>query len=549
MEKFLHSFFQRKIMPSEAGEEDDDKNKEWSNEKAESSCLNKISMVWYKAFYMFFIGAFWMKIVYLPLYFKQIGLPAHYAGVLAGISPFLRGAGSFFLGLLAEKPETRKVVLLMSLVAQIVTPLLCLIPHPADPIPQGPYMKNGTWVVNITSIAPMGDPPAEDFLDTLQNCFKGNCLGYQLMTDDSPEIPRLNQSDHARNSTLSKPSLLNIKLDVISTFWIILAIITVGEFLGGPARSLADAATLQALGEDKKNFGYVRLWGNVGQLMLTIIIYALLRYEHVTLNGIEQGNYLFAVIVIVFWMALAFPTALGFACDHKKDMSADMESNGKEDSNGINNLSDVLMNFSSLSLLAITFCIGMLNGTFNTFMFWFVIDIAGSRGNLIITVALALRITYIILAFRVSGPIIGFLGVMNVTHVSLLLYSGIFVMYGLVKNPWLAIIPEVFQNIIKALTEVAVILFFGEITPFRWAATVQGIVQSLLEGFGFGVGPIIGGFLVMSLGIRYTFMLFGAFATGICIFSLCTHGINWAVMRATEDQEKRFSAPMPISMK
>jgi hypothetical protein len=121
----------------------------------------------------------------------------------------------------------------------------------------------------------------------------------------------------------------------------------------------------------------------------------------------------------------------------------------------------------------------MLNGTFNTFMFWFVIDIAGSRANLIITVALALRITYIILAFRVSGPVIRSLGVMNVTHIALLMYCGIFVMYGLMRNPWLAIIPEVLQNIIKALTEVAVILFFGEITPFRWAATVQGRYHSL----------------------------------------------------------------------
>lgn len=483
MDKYLPSFvqttlsrvFQRKVVPSEEGErEDNEKDKKWSHENADSSCLNKISMVWYKAFYMFFIGAFWMKIVYLPLYFKQIGLPAHYAGVLAGISPFLRGAGSFFLGFLAEKPETRKVVLLMSLVAQILTPLLCLIPHPADPSLHSPYLKNGTWVVNMTSIAPMGDPPAEDFLDSLQKCFKGNCLGYQLITDDAPEIPALvNHSDHARNSTISKSSLLNIRLDVISTFWIILAIVTVGEFLGGPARSLADAATLQALGEDKKNFGYVRLWGNVGQLMLTMIIYALLRYEHVTINGVEQGNYLFAVIVIVFWMALAFPTALGFACDHKKDLFNE-EGNEKQYSKGNIDLSDVLINFSSLSLLAITFCIGMLNGTFNTFMFWFVIDIAGSRANLIITVALALRIAYIILAFRLSGPVISFLGVMNVTHISLFLYSGIFVMYGLMKNPWLAIIPEVFQNIIKALTEVAVILFFGDIAPFRWAATVQG---------------------------------------------------------------------------
>lgn len=272
--------------------------------------------------------------------------------------------------------------------------------------------------------------------------------------------------------------MLDIDLDIISTFWIIVAIVTVGEFLGGPARSLADAATLRALGKDKNKFGYVRLWGNVGQLLLTIIIYLLLRYEHKTINGIEEGNYLFAVVAIAFWMALAFPTALGFACERKDDLAKKIAMKQDEDEDDDLQLVDVLVNFTSLSLMVITFCIGMLNGTFNTFMFWFVLDIAGSQANLIITIALGFRIAFIILAFRVSGPVIRRLGVMNITHVSLLLYCGIYVLYGAMKNPWLAIIPEVLQNVVKAFTEVAVILYFGEITPFRWSAIVQGICTS-----------------------------------------------------------------------
>ncbi|KAK3703950.1 hypothetical protein QZH41_003847 [Actinostola sp. cb2023] len=458
----------------------------------------------------------------------RLEAPVVAARVLAGISPFLRGAGSFSLGLLAEKPETRKVILLMSLVAQIVTPLLCLIPHPAN-TPGSIYPGNGTTITNKTAVFPLQDPPAaaEDYLETIQGCIKGNCFGYMLTaSDDEPYIPKRNFTAHGTNSTVAKSPLLDIDLDVISTFWIIVAIITVGEFLGGPARSLADAATLQALGKDMNKFGYIRLWGNVGQLLLTIIIYLLLRYEHKTINGVEEGNYLFAVIAVSFWMSLAFPTALGFVCDHKKDSNKILEKDDLENNSKVE-LVDVLINFTSLSLMVITFCIGMLNGTFNTFMFWFVLDIAGSQANLIITVALALRIAFIILAFRISGPVINLLGVMNVTHVSMVLYCGIFVLYGVMRNPWLAIIPEVLQNVIKAFTEVAVILYFGEISPFRWSAIVQGIIQSLLEGFGFGLGPIFGGFMVYSIGIRTTFFLFGAFAAGVGIFSMCNHGISW----------------------
>lgn len=146
--------------------------------KEKTGCANQVSLFWYKAFYLFFIGAFWMKIVYLPLYFKQIGLPAHYAGVLAGISPFLRGAGSFSLGLLAEKPETRKVMLLMSLIAQILTPLLCLIPHPSNAL-HGNLTHTST-IVNHNKTAAFfpsqEDSPAEDYLETIQKCIKGNLL-------------------------------------------------------------------------------------------------------------------------------------------------------------------------------------------------------------------------------------------------------------------------------------------------------------------------------------------------------------------------------------
>lgn len=323
--------------------------------------------------------------------------------------------------------------------------------------------------------------------------YLGNCFGYLLTANDDesqtfvrPKITNI--STEVTNSTVLRAPLLDIDLDVISTFWIIVAIVTVGEFLGGPARSLADAATLQALGKDKNKFGYVRLWGNVGQLLLTIIIYLLLRYEHKTINGIEEGNYIFAVIAIAFWMALAFPTALGFVCDKKDDPSQQMVKEDPDETEDTE-IIDVLVNFTSLSLLLITFCIGMLNGTFNTFMFWFVLDIAGSQANLIITIALAFRIAFIILAFRVSGPVINRVGVMNVTHVSLVLYCGIYVLYGVMKDPWLAILPEVMQNVIKAFTEVSVILYFGEITPFKYAAIVQGknamhlMVRAWLEGY------------------------------------------------------------------
>ncbi|EDO31681.1 predicted protein [Nematostella vectensis] len=549
-------------MEPDVGTEEKDGDEEDQGCQARRHCGEQLG--WYKAFYMFFIGAFWMKIVYLPLYFKQIGLPADYVGVLAGISPFLRGAGSFFLGLLAEKPETRKVVLLLSLVAQTLTPLLCLIPRPehAMPalLPESPFDFNSSWFVEWRDVFPVRDQSmlemdTSEFEDCSPNtlgCLEDDILNEAVPYNASGFIP-YNYTLAALNLTFpttpspntTSPYLpkIDIKLDIQQTFWVLLAIITIGEFLGGPARSLADAATLQALGKDKNKFGYIRLWGNIGQMILTIIIYLELRYEKVLIRGLSQGNYEFAVYVIAAWMAFSFPTALGFACDDRlKGGPQETETSVNVDGKSTE-LSDILVSFEALTILIITFCIGVLNGTFNTFMFWFVMDIAGSSANLIITVALALRIAHIIVAFRVSGPLIRVFGVTNVIHFSLAIYCGIYVLYGLMRNPWLAIIPEAMQNVIKALTEVAVILFFSDITPPRWAATVQGIVQSLLEGFGFGIGPIIGGFLVADYGIRATFLIFGALAAGVAIFSVTAHVIHWLMHRGEEQEDDCVKKP------
>ena len=87
----------------------------------------------FQAFYFFFLSAFVTRLVYLPIYLKQLGLNASYAGILAGVIPFARGAGAPIMGYAADETNSRKLVFLVSLASQTLAPVLLLIPRPSGP--------------------------------------------------------------------------------------------------------------------------------------------------------------------------------------------------------------------------------------------------------------------------------------------------------------------------------------------------------------------------------------------------------------------------------
>ena len=66
------------------------------------------------------------------------------------------------------------------------------------------------------------------------------------------------------------------------------------------------------------------------------------------------------------------------------------------------------------------------------------------------------------------------IGVLNTIHLSLMIYVAAFAFYGLLSDPWLAIIPEVMQFLAFGFSMPACIVFFKERSPDKYSATVQG---------------------------------------------------------------------------
>ena len=86
----------------------------------------------YKAFYFFFLSGFGSIFPYLPVYFRQIGLPASQVGLLLGLRPIVQLASAPFWAIMADKYRKRKSVLVMSVLSWLVMTMALAFVEPTN---------------------------------------------------------------------------------------------------------------------------------------------------------------------------------------------------------------------------------------------------------------------------------------------------------------------------------------------------------------------------------------------------------------------------------
>ena len=133
-----------------------------------------------------------------------------------------------------------------------------------------------------------------------------------------------------------------------------------------------------------------------------------------------------------------------------------------------------MLNLHNIAFIAIILYLGIVDGIFCNFMFWYLTDIDASQATWVMGVAGASRNIAGAFAYGSSGILIQKLGVLNSVNLCLAICMAAFVIYGLLRNPWLAIIPEVMQYFAFGVSIPASIVYFKERTPQEYSATTQG---------------------------------------------------------------------------
>ena len=385
----------------------------------------------FQGFYFFFLSAFATKLVYLPIYLKQLGLSASYVGILLGVIPFARGAGAPILGYAADETNSRKLVFLVSLASHTLAPVLLLMPRPSEPVcqstvametPKHPYNK--TWMENSL-----------------------NEISEQEDTGQSQEL--------------------------LQIFFILLVLFIVTEFIAAPTKNLADSALLENLDSTEAiNYGRFRMWGNFGQIILYLIVSPVAKSNTVRVRGVIQDDYGLTMFPFSTMLLVAF--AMGLMMDFKQDELRTTDSYTNKRKIQESSPKDVLLNLDNIAFIVIILYLGIVDGVFYNFMFWNLTDINPSQATWVVVVAGASRNIACAFAFGSSGIVIQKLGVLNTVNLSLAIYVAAFVIYGLLTNPWSAIIPEVMQFLAFGISMPACIVYFKERTPEKYSATIQG---------------------------------------------------------------------------
>ena len=421
----------------------------------------------FKAFYFFFVSATVMKLAFSPVYYRQLGLSASYTGILLGTAPFIRGVGAPLLGYLADKMNKLKPVFLVSMTANAIAPILVLIPRPGEQVCKLSRVNRGHR----------------------QPCHlrhKGENHTQCIQSVES-EVTNLKTSEYFLHHNDTSNTRANIQQtntneydkEVRTVFLIQMALLVIGEFIGAPARNLADAGLLETLGSKSSSYGAYRLWGSVGQILLYLIITFAAKYIHMlpVCDSEVQDDYGMSMYVMSLSVVIAFACALqiNFTQDsYNTEKIPQKILFGKEAS-----LRDSVLNFRGVTLIIIILYLGILDGTLFSFKFWYLIDLNPSQATWVMSTAGIANCTVSAIMFGLSGKAIRALGVFNTINCSLVIYVIVFFIYGLMREPWLVLLSEVMQSVAFSVSIPACIVYFKGKSSLSLSATMQG--KYLLE--------------------------------------------------------------------
>ncbi|KAL9954968.1 hypothetical protein ACROYT_G042559 [Oculina patagonica] len=434
------------------------------------------------------------------------------------------------MGYVADETNSRKLVFLVSTSMHTLAPILLLIPRPSEPECQSYVVMETPEQPYNEAFYNKSDIRATKLLNQANTNHDHSFLNESKLVfpESSPQITSDDQVDFEQSQ------------DLLNLFLILLVLFIVTEFIAAPTKNLADSALLENLDSESANYGKFRLWGNIGQILLYFIVSPVAKSNRVKVCNVIQDDYGLTMFPFAVTMVGAF--LMGLNIDFKQDELRKTKRSGTTTREiQESSLKDVLFDFSNMAFIVIILYLGIVDGVFSNFMFWYLTDIDPSQATWVMGVAGATRNIAAAFAFGYSGSVIRKLGVIYTTNLSLVIYVAAFVIYGLLSNPWLAIIPEVMQYIAYGMSMPACIVYFKERSPKEYSATIQGIVYSCYLGIGFGLGTIIGGFLMDIIGGSWTFLVFGGVTVIMILFFLVSLGISKLLKRRENGKKERES--------
>jgi PPP family 3-phenylpropionic acid transporter len=317
---------------------------------------------------------------------------------------------------------------------------------------------------------------------------------------------RLADLQHRHNRVMSLTILgaifLSITFPFLKAFILVLIVSVLFAFFTSPINSLADSATMTMLASEKALYGRVRLGGTIGWGLMAPVAGFLIQSF-----GIQWAFWGYALIMV-----------LAFIISQKFSFPLRTKNNSIK-----GDFRQTFANRRWLFFLILAFVAGVGFASMTNYLFPYMEELGISR--LMMTVALTiasigeLPILFFTNRLLKRFGAFGLLGLaMAVTGVRLLLYAGLNFTAGI-------LLFQLLNGMTLPLFWAAGVSYADENSPTEMKATAQGLMGTMIFGFGAAAGGLVGGLMLGSIGGRWMYLIFG------CV-ELVSLGIIFLLARA-----------------
>ncbi|XP_026872259.2 major facilitator superfamily domain-containing protein 6-B isoform X2 [Electrophorus electricus] len=480
-----------------------------------------------KVFYFFFYAAYGSLQPLLAVYYKQLGMSPSQSGLLVGIRYFIEFCSAPFWGVVADRFNKGKAVLLFSVFCWVV--FNCGIgfvkPAAMTCVENKPYI---TPSANTTQLGPSRNLTR-----------KRRYLIGDLFLLPQPIQGLSGAYDIHRRSEMFTTVYNKKQVDAI--FLVILLVIIIGEFFSAPAVTIVDTVTLQYLGTHRDRYGLQRMWGSLGWGIAMLLVGISIDHTHITLTIEGSGcdspdykNYQIAFIVFGVLMTLALIVSMQFHFDGRDQQPGVKTANGQvkpeevEIPHVVQNVAEssleeapvcpeprpgptfpyrdlirLLCGIHYGSVLFVAWFMGFGYGFVFTFLYWHLEDLKGT--TTLFGVCAVLSHVSELTAYFISHKLIELVGHIRVLYIGLACNTARYLYISYLQNAWVVLPMEVLQGLTHASVWAGCISYLSAAVPPALRTSAQGILQGLHLGLGRGCGAMVGGVFVNCFGAAETF--------------------------------------------
>lgn len=276
---------------------------------------------------------------------------------------------------------------------------------------------------------------------------------------------------------ISAAILLALTLSTLKAFAWLIPVVILFAFFSSPIMPLVDSTTMSLLGDEKQNYGRIRLWGAVGWGVIAPIVGWLIKTSSITW---------------AFW-SYALIMAAGLL------IAAGIPVSGRIRAALQNRTQAFLTSPRWLAFLTVAFCGGMALSMISNFLFIFLRDLNANEFLLGLTLTVATLSELPVLYF--SDRLLGRWSASKLMSVAMLFYVIRALAYTFVKIPWFALPVQLLHGPTFSLMWLSGVSYADEIAPAGLGATAQGLFSGVMLGIGSATGAVFGGLLYDHFGI------------------------------------------------